>query len=141
MPVGSAEKVTRLLTSAADNHEWRQRRAINLIPSEMTAADGTAALGKDPSFHAEHRKAQAFYDAEVFYYQGTDFIDEVERLLVAEMREYLGCPEVETRIISGQMANAAVFSAIVEYLNRADPKSEPRRIRQVVNNHIVKEAI
>jgi aminomethyltransferase len=133
-------KVAQLLGSAADNHEWRQRRAINLIPSEMTASPMVRLLSiSDPAFrYAEHRKAEAFYDAEVFYYQGTDFIDEVERLLVHELRTYLGCPEVETRVISGQMANACVFSAMVEYLNRADPKSEPRRIRQVMNNHIVK---
>lgn len=133
-------KVTLLLQAAADNHEWRQRRAINLIPSEMTASPMVRLLSiSDPAFrYAEHRKAEAFYDAEVFYYQGTDFIDEVERQLVMELRGYLGCPEVETRVISGQMANACVFSAMVEYLNRATPKSEPGRIRQVMNNHIVK---
>jgi aminomethyltransferase len=133
-------KVAQLLGSAADNHEWRQRRAINLIPSEMTPSPMVRLLSiSDPAFrYAEHRKAEAFYDAEVFYYQGTDFIDEVERLLAHELRAYLGCPEVETRVISGQMANACVFSAMVEYLNRADPKSEPRRIRQIMNNHIVK---
>lgn len=133
-------KVARLLGAAVDNHEWRQRRAINLIPSEMTASPMVRLLSvSDPSFrYAEHRQAEAFYDAEIFYYQGTDFIDEVERLLVGELRTYLGCPEVETRVISGQMANACVFSALVEYLNRADPKSEPRRIRQVMNNHIIK---
>jgi aminomethyltransferase len=133
-------RVAQLLGSAADNHEWRQRRAINLIPSEMTPSPMVRLLSiSDPAFrYAEHRKAEAFYDAEVFYYQGTDFIDEVERLLAHELRAYLGCPEVETRVISGQMANACVFSAMVEYLNRADPKSEPRRIRQIMNNHIVK---
>jgi aminomethyltransferase len=36
------------------------------------------------------------------------------------------------------MANSAVFSAFVDYLNRADRKAEPRRIRKVVNNHIGK---
>ena len=93
----------------------------------------------DPAFrYAEHKKTEAFYDLDVFYYQGTAFIDEVERLLAAEMRDYLGCAEVETRVISGQMANAAVFSALVDYLNRADRKAEPRRIRKVINNHIGK---
>ena len=85
----------------------------------------------DPSFrYAEHKKTEAFYDLEVFYYQGTGFIHEVERLLADELRAYLGCPEVETRVISGQMANTAVFSALVDYLNRADRKAEPRRIAQ-----------
>jgi aminomethyltransferase len=36
------------------------------------------------------------------------------------------------------MANMAVFSAMVDYLNRADRKSEQRRIRKVMNNHIIK---
>ena len=68
----------------------------------------------DPSFrYAEHKKLKAFYDAEIFYYQGTDFIDEVEASLVKELKAYLGCAEVETRLISGQMANAAIFSAII----------------------------
>jgi aminomethyltransferase len=90
----------------------------------------------DPSFrYAEHKKTAAFYDLEVFYYQGTGFIHEVERLLAQELRVYLGCPEVETRLISGQMANTAVFGALVDYLNRADRKAEPRRIRKIISNH------
>jgi aminomethyltransferase len=36
------------------------------------------------------------------------------------------------------MANTAVFSAMVDFINRADRKSEPRRIRQLMNNHIGK---
>ena len=31
-----------------------------------------------------------------------------------------------------------MFTALVDYLNRADRKAEPRRIRKVMNNHIVK---
>jgi aminomethyltransferase len=62
----------------------------------------------------------------------------VERALQVEMCRFLGCAEVETRVISGQMANMTVFSAMVDYINRVDRKSEPRRIRQVVNNTIGK---
>jgi aminomethyltransferase len=93
----------------------------------------------DPAFrYAEHKESKAFYDADIFYYQGTDFIGEVERMLGEEMQKFLGCENVETRLISGQMANAAVFSAMLDYINRADRKHEPRRIRQVMNNHIAK---
>jgi aminomethyltransferase len=93
----------------------------------------------DPAFrYAEHKKTKAFYDAEIYYYQGTDFIDEVERALQVEMCRFLGCAEVETRVISGQMANMTVFSAMVDYINRVDRKSEPRRIRRVMNNYIGK---
>jgi len=93
----------------------------------------------DPAFrYAEHREAKAFYDADIFYYQGTEFICEVEQLLEKEMREFLGCNEVEMRVVSGQMANTAVFSAMLDYINRSDRKCEPRRIRRVMNNHISK---
>jgi aminomethyltransferase len=93
----------------------------------------------DPAFrYAEHKKSKAFYDAEIFYYQGTEFIGEVERMLEEEMQKFLGCENVELRLISGQMANTAVFSAMIDYINRADRKVEPRRIRQVMNNHIGK---
>ncbi len=136
----SGEKALRLLRSAAANHEWRQQECIDLIPSEMTASPMVRLLSvMDPSFrYAEHKKTEAFYDLEVFYYQGTGFIHEVERLLRNELRAYLGCLELESRVISGQMANTAVFSAMVDYLNRADRKAEPRRIAKVVNNHIAR---
>jgi aminomethyltransferase len=128
----------RLLNMAMDNHRWRQTECINLIPSEMTASPLVRMLSiTDPSFrYAEHRKLKAYYDAEVFYYQGCDFIDAVEAMLIAEMKRYFGCAEVETRTVSGQMANAAVYSAMLDYINRADRKQEPRRMRRVMNNHI-----
>ena len=136
----AGEKALRLLAGAVANHEWRQHRCIDLIPSEMTPSPLVRLLSvMDPSFrYAEHKKTEAFYDMEVFYYQGTGFIHEVERLLKNELRAYLGCAEVETRVVSGQMANTAVFSALVDYLNRADRKAEPRRIAKVLNNHIAR---
>ena len=133
-------RAQRLLEQAIANHEWRQERTLNLIPSEMTPSPMVRLLSiTDPAFrYAEHKQMEAFYDLDVFYYQGTGFIDEVERLAEAELRAFLGCSEVETRPISGQMANMIVFSAMVDYLNRADRKAEPRRIRKVINNHLGK---
>ncbi len=51
---------------------------------------------------------------------------EVEQALEREMRRFLGATEVETRVISGQMANAALFSALVDYRNRWNRKAEPQ---------------
>jgi aminomethyltransferase len=106
----------------------------------MTVSPAVRLLSiMDPAFrYAEHRESKAFYDQEIFFYQGTEFIGEVEELLEEEMRGFLGCKEAETRLISGQMANTAVFSAMVDFLNRADRKAEPRRMRRVMNHHIVK---
>jgi len=141
LPTGDAPaKARRLLEKTVENTHWRQKECINLIPSEMTTSPMARLLSiMDPAFrYAEHKKSKAFYEAEIFYYQGTDFIGEVERMLEEEMQKFLGCENVEPRLISGQMANTAVFSAMVDYINRADRKAEPRRIRQVMNSHIGK---
>ncbi|MGO9310078.1 MAG: glycine cleavage system aminomethyltransferase GcvT, partial [Spirochaetia bacterium] len=133
-------RAVELLRRAVGNHRWRQEQCVNLIPSEMTLSPAARLLSvSDPAFrYAEHRKVKALMDAEVFYYQGTGFVDEIEHLLAAELRSFLGCRQVETRLISGQMANTVVFSALVDYLNRDDRRSEPRRLRSVLNNHIIR---
>ena len=141
LPTGEAPaKVLRLLEKSIENTHWRQRECFNLIPSEMTISPMARLLSvMDPAFrYAEHKKVKAFYDADIFYYQGTDFIAEVELLLEEEMRKFMGCENIEARLVSGQMANTAVFSAMVDYINRIDRKIEPRRMRQVMNNHIGK---
>ncbi len=79
---------------------------------------------------------KAFRESDVFYYQGTKLIGEIEVLAANELGRFIGCSEVEARVISGQMANAAVFSGIVDYLNRLDRRSEPRRIKRVMNHHL-----
>jgi aminomethyltransferase len=139
-PVDLRREMRRLLQKTLDNHRWRQEECFNLIPSEMTTSPLVCLVSvSDPAFrYAEHRELEAFYDADVFYYQGTDFIDEVEQLVEAEICRFLGGTEAETRLISGQMANAAVFSALVDYRNRGNRKSEPGRIGMVMNNHIGK---
>jgi len=133
-------KVRTLIEKAASNTIWRQKECVNLIPSEQSYSAMTRLLSiMDPvGRYAEHKPVKAFKEADIFYYQGTDFISEVEALLQSELKKYLDCTEVETRVISGQMANVAIFSALVDYLNRVDRKSEQRRIRKVMNNHIIK---
>ena len=138
--VESFRKAGDLLDGAIENTIWRQQECINLIPSEMTPSPMVKLLSiMDPlGRYAEHKKIKAFEEAEVFYYQGADFIGRVEELLAEEIRKFLGCTQVESRVVSGQMANMTIFSALVDYLNRSDRKSEQRRIRKVLNHHIIK---
>ena len=133
-------KALDLIAQATDNHRWRQEMCINLIPSEMTPSRAVRLLSaSDPAFrYAEHKKVKSFYDADIFYYQGTEFIDQVEQLLTQEMCTYLGCREAETRVISGQMSNMAVFSALMDFKNRLNRKQTPQRLGYVLNNHIIK---
>ncbi|MFC1937389.1 glycine cleavage system aminomethyltransferase GcvT [Chloroflexota bacterium] len=129
-----------LMRKSRDNILWRQRQTINLIPSENTMSPLVRLLTiADPSGrYAEHRRIEALGNVEAYFYQGTKFIAEVEQELIQEMKEFLGCSEVEVRVISGQMANTTVFSGLMDYLNRMDRRVEPRRIRGVMNHHIGK---
>jgi len=133
-------KVLNLIEKSYSNNLWRQKETINLIPSEQSQSDAVRLLSvTDPSFrYAEHKKTKSFYDFDVFYYQGTKFIDEVEHLLTEELKKYFNCSEVETRVISGQMANTAVFSAIMDFKNRINRKREAKRLDYVLNHHIIR---
>ena len=62
----------------------------------------------------------------------------MEQLLAEQMRQYLGCTQVETRVISGQMSNMATFSALMDWKNRLDRKHTPQRLGYVLNNHIIR---
>ena len=137
---GYLEKARTLIMQAQQNHLWRQTQCINLIPSENTQSRAVRMLSaSDPcNRYAEHKKQKAFYDAEIFYYQGTKFIAQTEALLVEEMKKFLGCAQAETRVTSGQMSNTAVFSAMMDFKNRVDRKRMPQRLGWVMNNHIVR---
>ena len=139
-PTSPRERIGLLLKKSVENHEWRQRRCINLIPSEMTQSSLVRLLQiTDPcGRYAEHKELLAAFEQEVFYYQGTEFIAWAEDRLVEEMQGFLGYPLVETRVISGQMANMTIFSALVDFGNRTERRSEPSRIPLVMNNHIGK---
>ena len=134
------ELARQLVSKALNNHTWRQKECINLIPSEMSQSYMSRLLSiSDPvNRYAEHKEIKAFCGEDVFYYQGIDFIQEIETLLNKEFTTFFGCRNIESRVISGQMANTAFFSALVDFLNRADRKNEQRRIRKIINNHIIK---
>lgn len=139
IPRGSLKELSQnLVNRVIENTLWRQKETFNLIPSETTPSILVRLMSiSDPSGrYAEHRLMKAFKESDVFYYQGTKFIGDIELFLREELKKFLGCKEVETRVISGQMANTAVFSGLVDYLNRLDRKSEPRRIKKVMNHHI-----
>ncbi len=127
-----------LIQKSHDNTMWRQQQTINLIPSEQTASPLVKLLTiADPSHrYAEHRSVEALGNMDAFYYQGTKFIAGVETEVQAQLKKFLGCSEVETRLISGQLANVTTYSGIMDYLNRVDRHTGPRRIRYVMNHHI-----
>ncbi len=132
------EKIRILSEKIIMNNHWRQRECFNLIPSETTPSLLVKLCEiSDPSGrYAEHRTMKG---EEVYFYQGTDFIRDIEEELRKEMAEYFGCPSIELRPISGQMANEVVFKAMVKFINRDRKPGEPfRRLKLVMNNDLNK---
>jgi glycine/serine hydroxymethyltransferase len=132
------DKVFSLAGRVEQNSRWRQAESFNLIPSETTPS----LLVKmceiaDPSGrYAEHRTMKG---EEVYFYQGTDFIRDVEHETQKELGQYFNCSDVELRPISGQMANEVVFKGMVRFLNRTRPEGQPtRKMRLVMNNDLTK---
>ena len=133
-----SQKAGDLFRRIENNNTWRQRDCVNLIPSESTPSMLVKMCEiSDPSGrYAEHRTMKG---EEVYFYQGIDFIKDVEKEVREELEKFFGCNEVEPRTISGQMANEVVFKALVRFVNRGRPEGRPmRKLKLVMNNDLTK---
>ncbi len=133
-----SEKIKNLSTRIEANNMWRQKECFNLIPSETTPSPlvKLCEISDPAGRYAEHRTMKG---KEIYFYQGIDFIRDVEEELRKEMADYFGCPRIELRAISGQMANEVVFKAMVKFINRNRKEGEPsRRLTLVMNNALTK---
>ena len=98
-------KVFSLIRSEQD----RQRSTIRLIPSENYAsravmeATGTVLTNKYSEGYPGKR-----------YYQGQEFIDQIEALAQKRAKELFGVEHANVQPYSGSPANAAVYLALVE---------------------------
>jgi glycine/serine hydroxymethyltransferase len=130
------EQIQSLCRRIEDNNYWRQRDCVNLIPSENTASllVKMCEISDPAGRYAEHR---AMKGEEVYFYQGTDFIRDVEVGAQNELRKYFNCSDVELRPVSGQMANEVVFKGLVRFVNRDRAAGAPwRRLKLVLNNEL-----
>jgi glycine/serine hydroxymethyltransferase len=147
------QKLSELTEKIVENNLWRQRRCINLIPSENTPSlfVKLCEIGDPSGRYAEHKTALkkeveslqgtgALKGDQVYYYQGADFIYQMEQRLKAEFAEFIGATEVETRPVSGQMANEIVFKGLVKFLSSNpdgfSPLGPTGRLKCVMNNDL-----
>jgi glycine/serine hydroxymethyltransferase len=133
-----SEKVQSLTDKVERNNVWRQRECVNLIPSESTPSVlvKMCEISDPAGRYAEHRTMKG---EEIYFYQGIDFIRDVELEAQRELGEFFSCRDVELRPVSGQMANEVVFKGLVKFLNRSKPEGQPtRRMKLVLNNDLTK---
>lgn len=130
------QKIQDLVQRIEENNTWRQKESVNLIPSESTPSllVKMCEISDPAGRYAEHRTMKG---EEIYFYQGVDFIRDVEEEARRELQKYFSCSEVELRTISGQMANEVVFKAMVKFLNRKRPEGRPfRKMSLVMNNEL-----
>jgi len=135
-PESVSELAATLAADSRANTEWRRTQCINLIPSEQcTSAFVDALCIADPSSrYNEHNRLKALGVGapDVRYYKGTSFIMEKEEELKAALRSFFECSQVETRVISGQMANDTVYDALKQFKNRFRAGKPAELLRRVL---------
>ena len=99
----------RVLDLTDAQNRWRQLETINLIASENVMSPLALKVYLS-DFMYRYAEGKPFKR----YYQGTKYIDELEVLTAKLIGEMLGTDLVETRPISGTIANASVFRVLAD---------------------------
>src|SRR5579859_5366734 len=92
----------------AQEETWRQTQTINLIASENTPSDAVRRV-QNSDFMGRYAEGHPNEGNAVNrYYQGTYYIDEIERMARSEMLDLFAAKQADVRPISGNNANTAI---------------------------------
>ncbi len=99
--------LARVRSTIEANDHWRAR-TVNLIASENVLSPAARSVINSDLMHryAEGHPGQR-------YYEGTQFVDEIETLAMEHMCKLFRTTWADVRPISGTVANEAVFSRLV----------------------------
>src|SRR5437764_9994889 len=87
---------------------WRQTQTINLIASENTPSEAVRRV-QNSDFMGRYAEGHPNEGDKVNrYYQGTRYIDQIERMAHDEIIELFGIKQADVRPISGNAANTAI---------------------------------
>ncbi|MBA2393574.1 MAG: serine hydroxymethyltransferase [Ktedonobacteraceae bacterium] len=101
----------------AQEETWRQTQAINLIASENTPSDAVRRV-QNSDFMGRYAEGHPNENGHVNrYYQGTQYIDQIESMAHNEIVELFRVKQADVRPISGNAANTALALA---YLRGGD---------------------
>jgi glycine hydroxymethyltransferase len=92
----------------AQQNAWRQTQTINLIASENTPSEAVRRV-QNSDFMGRYAEGHPNEGDKVNrYYQGTRYIDQIERMATAEILDLFNARQVDVRPISGNAANTAL---------------------------------
>jgi len=92
----------------ARQNSWRQTQTINLIASENTPSEAVRRV-QNSDFMGRYAEGHPNEGDKVNrYYQGTRYIDQIERMAQDEIVALFGVKQADVRPISGNAANTAI---------------------------------
>jgi len=92
----------------AEEDTWRQTQTINLIASENTPSEAVRRV-QISDFMGRYAEGHPNEGDKVNrYYQGTRYIDEIERMATQEILDLFRVRQADVRPISGNAANTAI---------------------------------
>lgn len=95
----------------ARQDEWRQTKAINLIASENTPSQAVQRI-QNSDFMGRYAEGHPNEGSKINrYYQGTRYIDEIERMAHKAILDLFKAKQADVRPISGNAANTAIALA------------------------------
>jgi glycine hydroxymethyltransferase len=104
MPVDIAD-ITRIVEV---QEQWRGQQTINLIASENAQSPAVRAI-QNSDFMARYAEGHPNQGDQVNrYYQGTQYIDQIETMAREELLALTRCRQADVRPISGNAANTAI---------------------------------
>jgi glycine hydroxymethyltransferase len=104
MPVDT----TDIFAIVEKQNTWRGRQCINLIASENTPSQAVRSIQLN-DFMGRYAEGHPNVGGKINrYYQGTQYIDQIETMAAKEVRELFHCAQAEVRPYSGNNANTAI---------------------------------
>ncbi|HJL88177.1 MAG TPA: serine hydroxymethyltransferase [SAR324 cluster bacterium] len=94
-------------------NNWRGKECLNLIASENTQSPNVRNIEVNDFMGRYAEGHPNTNDEDRRYYEGTRWIDEIERIAEQEIIELAGCQQADVRPISGNAANTALALGIL----------------------------
>ncbi|MBF0288053.1 MAG: serine hydroxymethyltransferase [SAR324 cluster bacterium] len=106
-------EISDVLKIVEKQNVWRGQEAINLIASENTQSPAVRSIECNDFMGRYAEGHPNTSDSINRYYEGTDYIDEVEMMATKEIIELANCTHADVRPISGNAANTAIALALL----------------------------
>ncbi len=105
--------ISDVLEIVENQNRWRGQETINLIASENTQSPAVRNLECN-DFMGRYAEGHPNTPESINrYYEGTDYIDQIESMATEELKALANCPQADVRPISGNASNTAVALALL----------------------------